>query len=62
MLVTIFGYWCRYFVIDDIFWMLVPAAYIKREDVDDENGQKRHQHLKIVTNAFGLQHPSPTLM
>ena len=29
---------------------------------NNENDQNRHQHLKVVANTFGLQHPSPTLM
>ena len=29
-------------------------------DVGDQKGQNRHQHLKVVTNTFCLQHPSPT--
>ena len=45
--------------VGDIFWMLVPDA-----NVDSgcwwQNG--RHQHLKVVTNSFRLQHPSPTSM
>ena len=32
------------------------------EDVRDENDQNRHQHLKIVSITFCLQHPSPTSM
>ena len=34
----------------------------KIEDVGEENGQNRHQHLKIVTNMFPLRYPSPTSM
>ena len=30
--------------------------------VDDQNGKNRHQHLKIVTYTFRLQHPSATSM
>ena len=26
------------------------------ENVGDENGQNRHQHLKVVTDTFRLQH------
>ena len=32
----------------------------KSEDVGDENGQNRHQHLEVVANTSSLQHPSPT--
>ena len=31
-------------------------------DVGDQNDQNCHQHLKVVTNTFCLQHPSPTSM
>ena len=48
MLVTS-RYWWPNFAIDDIFWMLVPDAHVKR-DGDDENSQK-------VTNIWKL---SPT--
>ena len=53
-------------------WMLVTSCWLqffgvgarrlcyKIKDVDDENDQNRHQHLKIVANTFRLQHPSPT--
>ena len=34
----------------------------KKEDFGDENGQNRHQHLKVVVNIFHLKHPSPTSM
>ena len=34
-----------------------PTLMLKEiEDVGDQNGQNRHQHLKIVTNIFCLQH------
>ena len=33
---------------------------LKKEDVNDENGQNRHQHLKVVANHFRLQRPSTT--
>ena len=48
MLVTSFGCWC-------------PMLMIK-ENVGNKNGQKRHQHLKVVSNRFRLPHPSPTPM
>ena len=48
------------FDIGNNFWMLVPDANIK--DDGDENGQNRHQHLKIVANKFRLHHLSPTSM
>ena len=41
--------------------MFVPDANVKRV-VGDQNGQNRHQHLKVVTNTCCLQHPSPTSM
>ena len=45
ILVTSFGSWCSTLMI---------------EDVDDRNSKKHHQHLRIVTNIFRLQRPSPT--
>ena len=47
--------------IGDIFWMLMPDA-IDKVDIGVENGQNRHQDLKVVANTFRLQHPSPTSM
>jgi len=44
----------------DMFGMLLPDSYAKMADVDDQNGQNRYQHLKVVTKSFRLQHPSPT--
>ena len=46
------------FDIGDNFWMLIPDAYIKNDG--DENGQIRHQHLKVFANTFHHQDPSPT--
>ena len=62
MLVTIFGCWRQTFVLGDTFWILFPDAYVKIVDVDNQNSQKRHQHLKVSDNIFCLQHPSPTSM
>ena len=31
-------------------------------DIGDLNDRNCHQHLKVVTNEFRLQHPSPTSM
>ena len=60
MLVTICGCWSRY------WWHLlnVGARRLcwKIEDIGDENGQIRRQHLKVVANTFRPQHPSPTSM
>ena len=47
--------WCQ---LDTVKWMLVTWCW-QSVDVDDENGQNRHQHLKVVANTFRLQHPSP---
>ena len=57
MLVIIFGCWWHNFDMADIFWMLVPDA-----NVGDKNHQNCHQHIKVVANTFGLQHPSSTSM
>ena len=53
MLVTEFRYW----------WHLLNVGvrlFCKKiMNVDDQNGQKRHQHIIFVTVTFCLQHPSP---
>ena len=51
------------FDVSDIFGMLVPDVNVKKiVDVDELSGQNRHQHLKVVTNTFSLQHTSPISM
>ena len=56
--------------VGDIF-MLVTLWWWLISDVDDRiiiyvfryvGDFLGHQHLKLVTNTFGLQHPSPTSM
>ena len=42
--------------VDDLTSMLVISL------VDERNGQNRHGHLKVLTNTFRLQHPSPISM
>ena len=42
------------------FGCLCPTQKIV--DVDDVNDEIRHQNLKIVTNKFRRQYPSPTSM
>ena len=45
------------------WWQVDVGArrkYEKIEDVDDENGQNRHQHLKVVANTFRLHNLSAT--
>ena len=37
-------------------------AYVKIDDVGDENGKNPKKHLKVVANTFRLQHLSPTSM
>ena len=49
-----------YFILVTIFECLCPTLLLKIKDVGDKNGQNRNQHLKVVTNTFHLQHPSPT--
>ena len=59
IMATIFGSWWHNFNISDTFWMFVSDATPlskKIEVVSDENGQNRHQHLKVV------KHPSTTSM
>ena len=33
------------FGVGNIFWMLVPNAYVKKVHVDYQDGQNRHQYL-----------------
>ena len=51
---TEFSYW----------WHLLNASArslcSKKEDVGDENGKNRHQHLEVFAKKFRLQHPSST--
>ena len=61
-LVTICKIWWLKFDVGDIFSMLVPDAKVKIVDASDQNGQTSHQHLRIATNTFCLQHLSPTYM
>ena len=56
MLVTEFRCWWHLFNVGAQRWCL------KIEDVGDENSQNRHQHLKVVSNTFRLQHQSRTSM
>ena len=63
ILVTIFGCWWQKFDIGNIFWRWLPVAYVKRlRMLVTKPSQNCHQHLKIVTNTFRLQHPSQTSM
>jgi len=49
--VVTLGCWWQNFDIGNMFWMLVPDAYVRR-----------FRHLKNVINTFRLQHPLPTWM
>ena len=60
MLVTEF--WC-WPTVGDIFWILVPGAYIKRLWIlVTKMAKPSPQHRRVVINRFRLQHPSPTPM
>ena len=59
-LAVFWGFLVQNFDIRDIFWMLVPDTYVKKEDVGDENSQYHNQHLKFVTKTSRHLHPSPT--
>ena len=62
MLMTIFGFW-RNFDIETFFGCWCPTLVLEKiGNVGDENGQNRHQHLKVIANTFRPQHPSPTSM
>ena len=57
--------WWQFWGVDDWITILVTSFDIRRlsskiKDVGDENGQNCHQHLKLFSNSFCLQYPSPT--
>ena len=61
MLVT-FWYWRLTAGDNFIMFATELRSWWHLVDVGDQNGQTRHQHLKIFTNTFRLQYPSPTSM
>ena len=60
-----FGDNFRVLVTESLYWWHLLNASARRlcskkEDAGDENGQNRHQNLKVFANTFRLQHPSST--
>ena len=50
--------WCQRINCHLLCKKIILTLCEKQADVDDKNGQNRHQHLLFVTNTFRLQHRS----
>ena len=59
MMVTDFRFWWQNHYVGDFFRYVGDFSNLSNRS---PTSWISHQHLKLITNTFGLQHPSPTSM